>query len=173
MPKSKSTRGVSPQFQIVSLLMAKGDLTRDELLAEVSAERTPFQNALYNAKVAGRIIYVEKADRYRVTKDGKDWALGGNNLSNQRASSSPPPSANTAQPRKQRATTNAAVAPPTSASQAAAHTQASHSCAGFRCAVFSDGSFHLAKDGQQIDLSPFEHSEMLRYLERMAEQPGA
>lgn len=38
----------------------------------------------------------------------------------------------------------------------------------FRCAVFSDGAFHLAKNGQTIDLTAAEHAEMLRYIERMA-----
>lgn len=40
----------------------------------------------------------------------------------------------------------------------------------FRCAVYSDGSFHLQKAGQAIDLTAAEHAEMLRYLERMDEQ---
>lgn len=43
----------------------------------------------------------------------------------------------------------------------------------FRCGVFSDGAFHLAKNGQVIDLSPAEHAEMLRYLDRMAAEQSA
>jgi hypothetical protein len=42
----------------------------------------------------------------------------------------------------------------------------------FRCAVFSDGAFHLAKNGQAIDLTAAEFAEALRYVERMAEQPA-
>lgn len=41
----------------------------------------------------------------------------------------------------------------------------------FRCAVFSDGAFHLAKNGQAIDLTAAEFAEALRYVERMAETP--
>jgi hypothetical protein len=32
--------------------------------------------------------------------------------------------------------------------------------------VFSDGGFHLAKNGQVIDLTVAEYSEMRRYQER-------
>jgi hypothetical protein len=39
----------------------------------------------------------------------------------------------------------------------------------FRCAVYSDGAFHLAKNGQSIDLTAAEFAEMLRYQERMVE----
>ena len=40
----------------------------------------------------------------------------------------------------------------------------------FRCAVYSDGGFSLTKAGQAIELTAVEHAQMLRYLERMAEQ---
>jgi hypothetical protein len=40
----------------------------------------------------------------------------------------------------------------------------------FRCAVYSDGAFFIAKGDQSIELDAKEHAWMLRYLERMAEQ---
>lgn len=39
----------------------------------------------------------------------------------------------------------------------------------FRCAVYSDGGFFLAKGDQKVELTAAEHREMLRYQERMCE----
>ena len=39
----------------------------------------------------------------------------------------------------------------------------------FRAAVYTDGSFHLSKAGQSIELTATEHAQLLRFLERMAE----
>jgi hypothetical protein len=42
----------------------------------------------------------------------------------------------------------------------------------FRCAVFSDGGFMLAKGDMHIELDAAEHRQMLAYIERMAEPDG-
>lgn len=183
--KTKATKASSAQFQICSLLMAKGDLTRDELLADVSADRTAFNNAIFNAKAAGRIVFLEKEGKYRITATGRAWTSGGANLDNQRAS--PPPTKPTrrkgaakakAPKAKRQAKTPAPGTAPAPAAGAAVATTGPHAFQvvqerSFRCAVISDGGFFLAKNGQQIDLTPTEHAEMLRYLDRMADQPGA
>lgn len=142
---AKGAKGATPQFQILALLMAKGDMTREALLADVSADARPFANALYNAKQAGRIVYLSEQDKYRITDAGRDWATGGANLASQKAMGGAVPPPKPAKDTK-------AVAEPT-----------------FRCAVYSDGSFHLAKAGQAVDLTPAEYAAMLRYAKRMAD----
>lgn len=104
--KPKATQGANPQFQICALLMAKGELSREELAADVSCDSRPMQNALYNAKAAGRIVWIEKLDKYRITKEGREWASGGANLGNQRKVAQaelPPPQHHCAAPKEGRA----------------------------------------------------------------------
>ncbi len=157
--KPRQSSGAAPQFQICALLMAKGDLTLDELKADVSADATPFKNALYNAKKGGRVVFIQKADKYRLTKEGRDWVTGGANLANQQATdvSAPPPKATARPPaRLQRV-----VMQPVSVETVVERS--------FRCAVFSDGGFSLTKGGQSIELTPAEFTEMQQYARRMGE----
>lgn len=74
--KPRPLKADSARFQICALLVAKGDLTREELLANVSAERTAFNNALFNAKAAGHITFLEKPAKYHITSQGKAWTGG-------------------------------------------------------------------------------------------------
>lgn len=48
--------------------------------------------------------------------------------------------------------------------------QLAHTPPSFRAAVYSDGGFVISKAGQTIELTATEHAQLLRYLERMAEQ---
>lgn len=157
--KAKPTEGASPQFQICSLLAAKGPMTREDLATDVTCDDRPFGNAMYNARVAGRIEHNAKTDQWQITKVGREWLTGGANLGNHKAASAPP------QPRQKPAP--AKVARP---AVPVADRMQVRVASTFRCAVYSDGAFTLAKDGTQIDLTPTEHADMLRYLERMAEE---
>jgi hypothetical protein len=88
--KPRPTKGASARFQICALLTAKGDLTREELLADVSCDRTAFTNAVFNAKRAEHIVFIAKTDKWHITAAGKDWTSGGANLDNQQAATSSP-----------------------------------------------------------------------------------
>lgn len=182
--KARTTKAASPRFQICALLMAKGDLSREELLADVSADRTAFNNGMFNAKAAEHIVYIEKADKYHITAAGKEWASGGANLANQKAAAKAPEAKPKRKARGKAGSTDEITAhtidsPPAERrlttlmqNQLAAHGAAAIQVVqerSFRCAVISDGGFFLAKGDKQIDLTPTEHAEMLRYLDRMAE----
>jgi hypothetical protein len=184
--KSKSTNGTSPRFQICALLMS-GDLTRDELTAGVSADAKQQYNALYQLKQAGHIVFIEKTGKFHLTATGKDWTTGGANLDNHRAASSSPREVKRGRrqareksaglPKQEKARlgvvdvrADGSVKKP--AATAIALSSQIHVIEerSFRCAVFNDGSFHLTKNGQSIELDAIEHAQMLRYLERMDEQ---
>ncbi len=157
--KAKPTQGASPQFQICSLLAAKGSMTREALATDVTCDERPFGNAMYNARVAGRIEHNAKTDQWQLTKAGREWLTGGANLDNVKAASAPP-----------QAQRKAPASKAARASVPAGQLVEVRVASTFRCAVYSDGAFTLAKDGTQIDLTAAEHADMLRYLERMAEE---
>ena len=186
--KPKTTKAASAQFQICSLLMAKGDMTQHELKADVSADPKAFYNAIFNGKAAGRIVYLEKTEKYHLTQAGREWTTGGANLDNHKASAPPPKATKRAPAKKAKPARAAAVKPAKKARKARAAAAAAQAAPqttaltlgtfepvverSFKCAAFSDGSFMLAKNGQVIELTPAEHAEMIRYEERMAEVPA-
>jgi hypothetical protein len=186
-PKKQPTRGTSARFQICSLLLAKGDLSRAELLEDVSADRQAIYNAFFSGKKDGHIVFVTGTDKWHLTAAGKAWTTGGANLVNQQASSPPPKATRRkkeAAAKAPRETKTTPAASPVLAATVMALVNDKQPGAivdriqvvqerSFRCAVFSDGGFQLAKNGQAVDLTAAESKEMLRYLERMAEQPGA
>lgn len=151
----RPTKAASARFQICALLMAKGDLTRDELTQDVRADHRALQNALYNAKAAGHVVFFEKTSRFHLTAQGKAWTSGGTNLANPKVAGASPSEA-------KRGLANSPAPAPTQILVEEARS--------FRCAVFNDGGFHLSKNGQSVELDAAEHAQMLRYLERMAEQ---
>jgi hypothetical protein len=183
--KSRPTKGISARFQICALLLSKGDLSTEELKADVSAEPRAFQNAIYNAKGARHITFSASADKWHLTSEGKDWTSGGANLDNHRAAPAPSPTRKAATPaqakrakpgqriKKAPRTVKTAAAEPSFATTVATRPFEPVIERSFRCAVFSDGGFFLAKGDQKIELTAAEHSEMLRYQERMCEQPTA
>ncbi|MFC5498160.1 hypothetical protein ACFPOE_11490 [Caenimonas terrae] len=173
--KARPTKAASPRFQICALLMAKGPLTREQLLEDVSAERTAFYNAVFNAKKAEHITFHEKDGTYRITKAGKEWTTGGGNLDNQQADAAPKdtPRAKPGRTVRKPSAASTAQLAPAARTDLAIRTFEPVVERSFRCAVFSDGGFHLTKNGVSIDLTAAEHAEMLRYQERMAEMPGA
>jgi hypothetical protein len=185
--KPRTTNGSSPQFQICALLMSQGDLSREELLAQASCDRQQAYSAIHNAKNMGRIVFVEKTSKYRITAEGKEWTSGGANLDNQRAATSSPREVKRGRrqarersaglPKAEKARlgvvdVRADGSPKRPASTAIALSSQIQVIEerSFRCAVFNDGSFHLTKNGLSIELDAAEHGQMLRYLERMAEQ---
>jgi hypothetical protein len=165
MPKrttKKTTDAASPQFQLCAALL-DGDKTRDELKACVSCTVAQLNSATFQAKKVDRIVFVAKTSKWHLTAHGREWVTGGANRKNQAAG----------KPRRTRdvpapaAETKPAAAAPMPLATVQPITVVSEP--SFRCAVFSDGGFHLAKSGQQIDLSAAECAQMVRYLERMAE----
>jgi hypothetical protein len=185
--KPRPTNGGSPRFQICALLMSQGDLSRDELTAGVSADAKQLYNALYQLKQAGHVVVIEKTGKFHLTATGKDWTSGGANLDNHRAAGSSPREVKRGRrqareksaglPKQEKARlgvvdlrADGSVKKPASTAIALSSQIQVIEERSFRCAVFSDGGFHLAKDGQSIDLTAVEHAQMLRYLERMAEQ---
>lgn len=161
-PNKRTPKGATARFQICALLMAKGDLTRDEILADVSADKNAVYQAFFAAKKAEHITFIEKSDKWRITPAGKDWTSGGANLDNQRAPAAKP----AAPPKSQRKAKRVAVGDIVVRDKAATPPSMPRS---FRCAVYSDGGFMLAKGDARIELDADEHAGMLRYLERMAE----
>lgn len=172
--KVRAAKRATPRFQIVSLLMAKGDLTREELLADVSATRQQFNNGVYQAKLAGHIQFTEKSGKYSVTEEGREWASGGANLDNQRAAGRAADGERarrgharergSAKGQLRLAARSGAVVP------ADVHVVQQHT---FRCSVASDGSFWIEKNGQRVELDMPETRRMLSYLERMAIEEAA
>ncbi len=164
------TRAATAQFQICALLMSKGDLSRGELCEAVTADVRAFQSATYNAKRLGRITVIEKTGKFRLTAQGKEWTRGGANAATKAAEVSPRAvkrrRVKLAPDERRALSTAVAVAVPGPIQVVQERS--------FRCAVFSDGGFHLSKNGTSIDLDAVEHAQMLRYLERMEEeQPGS
>jgi hypothetical protein len=183
--KPRTTNGASPRFQICALLMAKGDLSRDELAAGVSAKDKQLYNAIYQAKGAGHIVFIEKTGKFHVTAQGKDWTSGGANLDNQRATTSSPSEVKRGRRQAREKSTGLPKQEKnrlgvvdvrgdgsvikTAVDRAASPIEVASPHA-FRCGVFSDGGFHVTKKGVSIDLDKVELAQMLRYLERMAEE---
>lgn len=177
--KTKAARGGRNIQQVICLvLIGKGPLTREQLAAESGLEGASLSNAIFNAKATGRIAFVEKSSTFRITKEGRAWCEG-------KASSddAPPPKATKRAAKKARAPRapkrNVETAPAMTAAPAPrgrfGSTELSTAVVlqpSFKCAVFSDGGFFLAKGEARIELDAQEHAQMLRYLERMAEQPA-
>lgn len=168
--KPRAAKPTSPQFQLCALLL-DGDRTREELLADVSANRNAFNQAIFNAKASGRVEFLEKSGKYHLTKVGREWVTGG-------ATAAPAP-ARKAKPRA--AAKKVRAAKPHKVAAAAPTAQAPSSTGvtvldtspqvltppSFRCAVISDGGFWLTKNGVEIELTLDEHRQMVRYQERM------
>lgn len=174
--KQRATKAQSPQFQICTALLA-GDLTREELAAAVDAKGAQLHQATFGAKKVGRIVFLEKTEKFHLTREGKDWVTGGANLAAQRAATAPAP-APTPQARRARRKAAAKRAKVRKALPAAlpspppppAAAVATPPSGGYRCAVDNGGRFTLEKGGVRIELDVDEHRDMLRYLDRMGEQ---
>lgn len=154
-----ATKGSSPQFQVCAALLAHGPMKKDALRSKVKInDDKSFSNACSQARIGDRI---EKGNdgTYRITAKGKEWVSGGANLMNQKRSA-PAKVALAARTRQVKESSSSEQQRP-----GAPKT--------FRCAVFSDGGFFLAKGDQRIELEPAEHMQMLDYLERMAVQEAA
>lgn len=158
--RARKTSGASPQFQICAALMAHGDLAREDLHAKldgVTAQQ--LASALNNAKVKSRIVLVK--DKFRITPQGQAWATGGANLDNQQAAA--PKAARAAG--KSRAHRRERTAKP---AREVDTSPPPEPASDFCCAVRSDGTFWLRKNGQEMHLTVEEHRQMLAYQERMA-----
>lgn len=160
-PKRQPIKQRSAQYQIIRLLM-DGRLERAALRRRVDSDARAFDSAIYNARKFGRIAFSDKNLQYSATPAGTAWldGSGGKHPTNTRPGIS-----------KALATVAPTPIEPSERQQDAPAAMAVVE-RSFRCAVYSDGGFHLAKNGLQVDLTPAEHAEMLRYLERMAEQPA-
>jgi hypothetical protein len=184
--KPRKTPAGSTRFQICALLMAKGDLSREELVADVSADAKQLYNAIYQAKAAGHIVFIEKAQKFRITAEGKDWTSGGANLDNHKAASTSPREVKRGRrqaresgaglPKQEKSRlgvvdvrADGSPRKTSAVDRAIAPIQTANPNA-FRCGVFSDGGFHITKKGLSIDLDKVELAQMLHYLERMAEE---
>lgn len=183
--KERSPKEASPRFQLLSLLQARGDLTREQLLAGVEADARALQNAIFNSKAAGQIEVDASTGRHHLTAAGKAWLTG-----------TPTPPEGKAEPKKRggrptKVTKPARKGTPAKKQRArpARKVKASEMAAAglgrpagselaiatlepvvqrsFRCAVFNDGGLYLEKDGSVIHLSPAEHDELVSYQSRM------
>lgn len=181
--KSAPSRNIQRTL-CTELARAGGTLDRAELQKLCGAEQRPFENATYNAKAAGRIVSLEDG-RLRLTKEGKAWvvaaveeqppAVPAKKKARAAKRAAKPAAKRKASPGRRKASAPAPEEKPTprfvpavqQASQIAAEVVAA-AARSFRCGVFSDGSFHLTKNGQSIDLTPEECREMQRYLARNA-----
>jgi hypothetical protein len=167
-PTPTAPKGASARFQICALLLAKGDLKRDEILADVSADKNAIYQAFHSAKKAEHIRHIASTDKWSLTTAGREWTCGGANLDNQRARkaqlvrAAAPAAAKPQRKAKRVPVADIVVSekPPTPPSMPRS----------FRCAVYSDGGFMLHKGDARIELDADEHAGMLRYLERMAEE---
>jgi hypothetical protein len=173
--KPRPAKAESPQYLICKHLIEKGDLTREGLVQLVGCDATAFNNAMFSAKKNSRIVFIARTETYRITKTGREWAGIAGLITPRTGAPSTKPRA------KAKASAEQGQRPAQNIVHASGAVDILQSDPSerrfmlveersFRCAVFSDGGFHLAKGGQEINLTPAEHSEMLRYLERMAEQ---
>lgn len=171
--KTQATRVVaphgakSPQFRVCAeLARAGGTLPRAELYERLADLRKPqVFSAVFEAKKQGRVQWDDASGTFHLTAEGSTWV----------GSMAPtPPTAPDKPARRQRTTLAAAItaAPPSTATALAVQRFEPVAERSFRCAVFSDGGFSVTKAGQQVELTQAETAEMLRYLERMAEQPA-
>jgi hypothetical protein len=163
------------QYQIIQLLVDSGPLEREALREQVQSDVRAFDSALYNARKFDRIAFNDKDLKYHFKSAGKAWLQGS---AGKHTTGTKPRRDKVAQAPKP-ATTGKKARPASAPAQAFSALRAVSAIAcdpvverSFRCAVYSDGGFHLAKNGAEINLTQAEHAEMLRYLERMADEPG-
>lgn len=188
VPARKTPGGkVSPQFQVVALLMAEGELTRAELANKIDVkDAQQLSNALFNARSVKRIKLDKATDKYSVTQAGRDWANADANLDNQRASGKTSPAA-VKRARREPAQRGKdldkgeqkrlGVVPVTStgrlrgglhlATTADVQQLQVMPAASFRCAIASDRCFALRKGDTEIELTPSETLELLLYVDRI------
>lgn len=164
---ARRTAGANPQFRICSVLMAKGDRTRDELLEDTGSERNAFTQALFAAKTKGRVELVEQSGKFRITDQGREWATGGANIFEKPVGPSP---ALVKRSRREPAQVGGelpgdeqerlGVVPATNAAKREP----------FRCWVDNYGGFTVTKNGNKVELDADEHKAMLTYLDRMGQE---
>jgi hypothetical protein len=173
-PMPMNTDAPAPRRNIqrqICAQLTQGKLTRDELASQLLALDTKqLSQGLFQVNQFGRAKKV--GDAWQLTPAGRAYVA--NKPFSLSDPAPAPKKARRAQQGKKVRSAPASTAqftdrPGTALAVAAFEPVVERS---FRCAVFSDGGFHMAKNGQQVDLTPAEHAEMLRYLERMAEQPG-
>jgi hypothetical protein len=170
-----------------------------EALPDISGKQLSM--TLFNIHTAQRAKKVKTphGDEWQLTRHGRSWLASGKGRTSTHA---PAPAAKAAAPAPAKRAKKAAAmavkkAPKVKASRAipgkklrkarAAESGAFAEPTGtalalrpfepviersFRCATFNDGAFVLHKNGVEIQLTAAEHAEMLRYEERMAEQPA-
>lgn len=162
-------RSSGAQMRTAVALLATTDMsmTRTALgkqLADIAS--TALANALFHMKDKGRITVektIEDGKSVRaitLTPAGRDWATQAG------ATASAP------QPAKPRSAPTVGAGAVDVLRSRDLQVQVVEQ-PSFRCAVFSDGGFMVAKNGQQVELTRQEHAQMLRYLERMAEPLAA
>lgn len=177
------------QQRLCELLLAAPSVSRELLARQLpDLDAKQLTQALFNASANGRCQRIDDKDGaqcWTLTGSGRRWItakLAGDAVPEAKATTSAPPKnkaarrarkapapaqrAKPGQKVRQRRAESAALAVP--ATSLAVREFAPVVERSFRCAVFSDGAFHLAKNGQAIDLTAAEHAEMLRYIERMA-----
>lgn len=156
--------GASPQQTLCALLRDHGDMTREAIgVALTTLTSAQVSSALNNSKSKGRIVFIEKAQAWRLTKEGKDWV---GDVAAPAGDEAPKRKRAAKKTAHRRGTKRAAPAREVDTSPADEEPS-------FRCGVLSDGAFHISKDDTSIELDAEEHAQMLRYLERMAEDPAA
>jgi hypothetical protein len=182
--KPRATDSGSMLFRLCAALLP-GDLDRDALCKAIGADADRhFVQLTSRAKAKGFVAVNDGS--YTLTDAGKEWTSGGANLGNHKSAAktgrtSPKAVKRTRRERAQKGRELSAgeqqrlgVVPVTAKGQLRGGLQlATDAPRTFRCAVFNDGSFMLSKDGQQVELDPEENAQMLRYLERMAEETAA
>jgi hypothetical protein len=164
--ETMATKFGGPQVAVCKLL-AEGDLDRDAIAAKLPAlTSAQVSSALNNSKTQGRIVWIDKDQVYRLTAAGKEWVAG---MADGKTTSAKGHRRGGGAARK-KATKARRAKRATVAKEVDTSPRDDAEEATFRCGVMSDGAFFLSKGEVAIELDKEEHAEMLRYLERMAEE---
>lgn len=185
--KPRSDRGAGPQFQVACILLnapdeGLGRVAIAQQLQGVDAQQ--LSNAFWIMKKNGRIQHpAGDSDNWILTAAGREWATGGANLDNQRAAARTSPAA--VKRARHQPAQKASTLPDREqqrlgvvdtrgvlrlASDAGAPVPAPLQVLpppSFRCSIGSDGCYSLRKDGVELELTPTETLEMLRYIDRI------
>lgn len=168
MPKTKPqpTGKASTQEVICRALdQAGGSATREALATASGIDARALQNAIYNACQAKRVR--RTGDQIELTSAGKKW-IGESTATTQPSPKRAHKKATKPRPRKAPAA-KVRTAKPVGA-EPPIERIATSSC---KCAVFSDGSFVLEKEGAAIALTADEYQAIRTDQQRMHPADGA
>lgn len=189
-PMTEKT-GTAPrnlQRRLAQVLATGGNMTHAEIAAKLpDLSSKQLSQCLFQITGNGRARRADKADggrAYELTARGEKWiataqpeqAAPPKRLRAAKVPAKAPAKvpAKRAKPGRKAALQRAARAPRADKPPTlAARTSDPLAARSFRAAIFTDGAFHLAKGGKEIDLTPAEHKELLRYMDRMAVEEAA